>query len=141
MAVTHPKSKLLVTKTPTTINFPRDKPTSSTTIIAKGDSAASNHYLKPKDAHILLDKHKATGPPVSLPNSDLISSNEAGWLPIPKLSKEATHASVLPQLKTSSLISLGQLCDDDCTVLLHKKKLFAVKDNELLLQGNRNHQD
>ena len=76
-----------------------------------------------------------------LPNSDLISSNEAGWLPIPNLSKEASHASVIPQLKTSSLISLGQLCDDDCTVLLNKNKLYAVKDDKVLLHGDRNHQD
>ena len=48
---------------------------------------------------------------------------------------------VLPSLKSSSLISLGQLCDDDCSVLLDKKKLYVKKNNSMVLEGNRNMKD
>ena len=44
---------------------------------------------------------------------------------------------VLPSLKSSSWILLGQLCDDDCRVILGKKKLYVEKDNKLVLEGHR----
>ena len=37
----------------------------------------------------------------------------------------------------NSLISLGQLCDDNCTVVLTKDHLLACKDDHLVLQGKR----
>ena len=55
-----------------------------------------------------------------------------------KLSKEAQTATALPALKISSLISLGQLCDENCVILLNKEKMYAIKENEVLLQGKRN---
>jgi hypothetical protein len=57
------------------------------------------------------------------------------------LSKSARNTSVLPHLKSASLISLGQLCNDNCNVVLNKKKLFVFKDNKLILRGYRNNQD
>ena len=36
---------------------------------------------------------------------------------------------------------MGQLCDDDCLVVLSKKKLAAVKDNKIVLEGTRNKKD
>ena len=47
----------------------------------------------------------------------------------------------MPQLKSSSLLSLGQLCDDGCDVILNKGKLYAVKNKEVILQGFRNTTD
>ena len=48
---------------------------------------------------------------------------------------------ILPGLKSASLISIGQLCDDDCDVLLNKTKLVAIKDNKIILKGTRNYSD
>ena len=45
---------------------------------------------------------------------------------------------ILPQIKSVSLISISQLCDNYCNVLLNKKKLYAFKQSELILEGNRN---
>ena len=79
------------------------------------------------------------GPSVLLPNNEMISSNEKGQIPLSSLlSKEAKTAQILPKLASSSLISLGQLCDDDCVIMLHKKKLLAIKNKEIVLQGIRN---
>ena len=48
---------------------------------------------------------------------------------------------ILPGLKSASLISIGQLCDDDCDVYLNNKILLAVKDNEVIMEGKRNLND
>ena len=79
---------------------------------------------------------------VTLPNSNTISSQTKGKLPIlSKLSPRAREAIVLPQLKSLSLISLGQLCDDNCKIHLDKKELKVHKEKELVMKGYRNLSD
>ena len=79
------------------------------------------------------------GPSVLLPNNATIASTERGQIPLSSLlSKEAQTAQILPQLASSSLISLGQSCDDDCVILLYKKILLAIKNKEIVLKGIRN---
>ena len=58
-----------------------------------------------------------------------------------QLSETAKQASVLPKLESSSLISLGQLCDDDCKVELDKKNLNVFKKENLIMKGHRNKSD
>ena len=48
---------------------------------------------------------------------------------------------ILPGLHSSNLISLGQLCDDGCSVLLSSSTLSAIKDNKVILRGYRNPSD
>jgi hypothetical protein len=48
---------------------------------------------------------------------------------------------ILPNLKSSSLISLGQLCDDDCHIILNKENLTAIKNDKIILKGVRNPTD
>ena len=48
---------------------------------------------------------------------------------------------ILPQLKSALLLSIVQLCDNDCNVVLNKNKLYAFKQSELILEGNRNNLD
>ena len=94
------------------------------------------------DKKCLTNLKISPGPTVTLPNNEQISSTEQGQLPLhSKLSNTALTAAVLPGLQSSSLISLGQLCDDDCDILLNKKSLFVVKDNELMMEGLRNKGD
>ena len=118
-------------------------PTSSTNIvIAKGDSGASSHYLRSKDKSILSHIIKEQGPPVTFPNNVLSTANQSGQLPFSnKLSASAKKAMILPELQSSSLVSLGQLCDDNCTVVLDKKYLHAIKKDEIILRGYRNSHD
>ena len=70
-----------------------------------------------------------------------IKSTHAGTLPYPSLSPDATLVRVLPHLKSASLLSLGQICDDDCNVLLNKKHLHVFKHNQPLIHGYRNPHD
>ena len=44
-------------------------------------------------------------------------------------------------LSSASLISLGQLCGDDYQIFLDKKILITVKEEEIILDGERNFND
>ena len=112
------------------------------TVVAKGDSAASSHYWREKDTEVLENITLCNGPTVRLPDNTAISANKKAILPLPStLSEKAKKVNILLKLNSSSLISLGQLCDDDCKVILHKKFLLATKNNKVVLQGYRNISD
>ena len=125
------------------INKPVDShPKSSNVVIAKGDSGATANYWRNEDVKVLQNVHPNTSIQVTLPNNHPINSTQSGTIPLShKLSIKAKEATVLPNLHSSSLISLGQLCDDDCKVLLDKKELNVYKDDEVLLKGYRNPTD
>ena len=65
---------------------------------------------------------------MTLPDKSQILSVQRGKLPIKGISDNATETRIFNDLN-HSLISLGQLCDDDCKVILTKKKLVAYKNN------------
>ena len=54
-----------------------------------------------------------------------------------KLSQVAQSAFVLDDLKTGTLISLAQLCDDDCIAIFSKFHVKILKNNEVIIQGKR----
>ena len=110
--------------------------------IAKGDSAASSHYWKEDDAKQLTNITKNASTNVQLPNGKYITSSKQGELPLSDdLSPTARTATILPELKSSSLISLGRLCDDGCNIFLNYAKLYAIKNKKIVLEGTRNHRD
>jgi hypothetical protein len=74
------------------------------------------------------------GPSVTLPNSTDIQATQSGQLHLrPSLSKRAKKAHILSGIPISSLISIGQLCDDDCIAVLNKHKLKVFKDKDCIL--------
>ena len=102
-------------------------------MVAKGDSEASNHYFALRDSDILEDV-STDGPHTSvlLPDSSSLTSISTGQLPLSNaFSPGSKKTTILPNLQ-SSLVSLEQLCDDDCTVLLKKKKLLAIKNEKII---------
>ena len=52
--------------------------------------------------------------------------------------KQAQTPTMLPELKSASLISLGQLYDNNCIVLLEKENIYAIKEDEVIPEGDRN---
>ena len=85
---------------------------------------------------------KFDGPPVQLPKNEIIRATEKGELPLdPALSSTARTAMVLSNLKSSNLISLGQLCDDGCSIILNKHIMQAYKNNKVVMKGIRNKTD
>ena len=122
--------------------YTHDTTSNSTIIVAKADSGATNHYWRDIDKKVLNNIKPFDGPNVTLPNNSSLKSNEEGEIPLsPLLSSKAQKTSIIPGLKSSSLISLGQIADDGCTIVLNNRKLFALKKKEIVLEGNRNFYD
>ena len=69
----------------------------------------------------------------------MITASERGFLRMhPLINKQATSTKILPAITNASLLSIGQLCDDDCLAVFHKKWLKIFKGNKLVLEGVRN---
>ena len=118
---------------------PNNAFSTSNSVVLKADSGASGNFLKSKDKHILRHRQKITnGPIATLPDQSTISPEEHGHLPIDHVSDKATSSLVYPKLSNSSLLSIGQMCDDDCIAIFTKKFLHILKDDKIILQGYRN---
>ena len=104
-------------------------------IVAKADSGASRNYWRLQDTKCLKNITNKTGTPVTLPNKTTIIPTQEGTIPLSnKLSLSAQKATVLPALKSASLISIGQVCDDNCTMVFTKDKLLTAKDKGIKIQ-------
>ena len=110
--------------------------------MCKGDSGASKHYFRDEDKKVLQNiQRKNSDTIVQLPNNATIHSNKIGTLPIPELSNAAKATTIFSGLTNSSLISIGQLCDDNCIAILNKNTLKVIKNNKVIMEGQRNHDD
>ena len=111
-------------------------------IVAKGDSGASSHFIQEDGQQCLSNIENCDGPTIQLPDASTLKVTKEGTLPFSNLlTKQGKTATIVPGLQSSSLISIPQLCDDGCNVLLDNKKLYAVKNNKLILTGTRNKHD
>ena len=54
------------------------------------------------------------------------------------LTDKAQHVFLFNDLATGSLLSIGQLCDDDCIALFSKYHLKILKNNKVIIEGRRN---
>ena len=102
--------------------------TSTNYYAALADTAATHNYLEEKATEHCTNIQQAFGPNVKVANGNIISPTKQGILKISKeLSNEAQHSFIFDELKTGSLISIGQLCDDDCIALFSKYHLKILK--------------
>ena len=63
---------------------------------------------------------KCNGPSIQLPDNGMITADRKVIIPLfDELSPEAKTAMILPNLRSASLISMGQICDDGCDVLFN----------------------
>ena len=62
-----------------------------------------------------------------------------GKLPIHK--DFSIDTLVYSQLNNESLLSIGQLCDNDCVAIFEKHKLSIIKNGQLIMKGTRNWPD
>ena len=115
-------------------------PLTCTPIGAIADSGASQHYLMQSDEKHCTDINNVTnGPLVKMPNNNYIRGSRSMSLQLhPTLSQGAQKAHSFDTLKSGSLISIGQLCDDDCVAIFTKYDLRVMKDGTLIIKGKRN---
>ena len=75
---------------------------------------------------------------MTLLDDTILQSTHSGYLPLQSLSSTATKAHILPGLNRNSLLSLGQLADDGCMILLNNKYMHVFKIFNEILRGFRN---
>ena len=94
-------------------------------VVAKADSGALQHYFK--TANVAAVKNCTStivGPTVSLLDGTTMMATHKGNLELaPTLTKKETSVHVFSGIENSSLLSIGQLCDDDCVAVLNKHKI------------------
>ena len=72
-------------------------------------------------------------------NGDNIETSKRAFVPLAKeLSTKAKTGHIFDDLKSGSLISIGQLCDDECIALFTKYGVKIYKDWKVIIVGQRN---
>ena len=104
------------------------------------DTGTSHHNLALGDGdpqHYI--EYKTNPPTVMIPNGDNITARAHYNLRLQNVSAQASEADILPSFK-HSLLSVGQLCDDDCTAIFSKHHCTIYnKYQEPVINGIRNH--
>ena len=103
------------------------------------DSGATGTFVASSDAiHLQHSVPISNGPTVLAANGNVMRTTSVGQLPLsPFLSSAAQSAYVIDELQTGTLISLGQLCDDDVTAVFSKTAVNLLKNNEIIITGKR----
>ena len=101
----------------------------------KAETGASRTFLKQGDITKLVKiKKLIDGPIATLPNSANIKVTHKGLLPLHNtLSDQAKDALVYPEITNESLLSIGQICNDNCLTLFSKKNIHIFKEDRLIL--------
>ena len=109
----------------------------TTAVFAKGESGATSYYNRLEDTSSRLKNVESyEGTEVMLPDAGTITPTLQGQLTLSnKLSKQAQTATALSVFKSSSLVSLGKIYDDNCTAILDKYKLLAIKKIKEFYKG------
>ena len=111
----------------------------SNSIKCKVDSGATCTYIREEDKNILNNITKEVKQrAVILPNNTSVKIKENGILNTKaNITNKGKKASIVPGLKSASLLSVGTLCDDECRVNFDKEKVQVIKNEEVILEGNR----
>ena len=83
------------------------------------DSGGSNTYFRLQDVakHKVVTKNSIV---VTQADGNIMHSTNISNMNLPTLSSAAKVGYVIPNLSSASLLSIGQLCDDDCLALFNK---------------------
>ena len=110
---------------------------------AKLDSGASKHFFKSTHLKYLNNIQKlSNGPIAHLPNNTTVQATHKATINLhANLSRPASEVLIFPHLTNESLLSIGQLCDDNCIIIFTKTNFFVTKNGRFLFQGSRNKQD
>lgn len=103
------------------------------------DSGATGTFVARSDlVHLCNPTPTSTGPSVLSASGDVMSSSLHGVLPLSaRLSTQAQSAFVLDDLRTGTLVSLAQLCDDDCIAVFTRYDVKVLKNDTVIITGVR----
>lgn len=128
------------TSTPNQINLVTHNNTHITPHLANADTGTTGHYLSFCDVNVITNVQPLspnTPVVVTLPNNSHIRATHSALLNFPHLPLAARHAYLFPHL-TSSLISIGMLCDNGLTAHYHHDAVYiADAKGNVVLSGRR----
>jgi hypothetical protein len=127
--------------TTTTLASPTTNPPSTTIIqlmahyTAITDTAAMGNYIMTA-CPVTNQQPTAHGIDVILPDGSSITSSHTALLQLPNiLPLIAQLAHMFPDLKSSSLISIGQLCDHGCTATFDSTQVHIHYQDDIIMTG------
>ena len=68
---------------------------------------------------------------------EIMSSTHTTTMNLPTCFKNNIEGHVLPDLKSASLLSIGQLRDNGCSTYFNKNKIYIIHNNTIILEGHR----
>jgi hypothetical protein len=74
---------------------------------------------------------------VNMPNGMTIQSSHTCNLLLADLPQQARQAHILPGLVHNSLISVGQLCDNECSVTFTQDQVTVSRNGQNVMNGSR----
>ena len=90
------------------------------------NSGCTVHYLDALTTIVQTRKPSENPINVKLPNSSTMISTHQSQIPLEISSIQVKNAKISPKLR-SSLISIGQLCDNECIFTFDKHKVIVSK--------------
>lgn len=75
--------------------------------------------------------------PITCPNGSIMHATHEAELDLPSLPKQARHTYIVPDLKSATLLSVGHLCDHNCSALFEKHQVTIFHDGQAVLHGTR----
>ena len=100
------------------------------------DTAATHSYFSEDATDYCENIKPSNGPHVKVANGNIITPTAQAKIKLySELSDEAQHVYMFDDLVTGSLLSINQLCDDDCITLFSKYNLKILKNNKVIIEG------
>ena len=116
-----------------------DNPRINTNIIVGiPDTASTKHYITKDVLEFCSDVEATKGPKVAVANGRIIVPTKKAQLPLlDMITRKAKVAFSFDSLQSGFLISIGQLCDDDCIAIFSQYDVQTIKNNQALIKGRR----
>ena len=92
--------------------------------------SGANTYLAIQATHTMAPIIMENETKERLPDGSTMESTNISTLQLPGLIKQAIQIHILPKMNIAPLISLGVICDYECTVTLEKKCPSRRMDNK-----------
>ena len=94
------------------------------------DTVPTHHYLETAAEPVYTDVRSTTGPEVTIENGGFITPHHQASVHLsPAFIKLSKHAFMFDYLRTESLFSIGELCDDDYIAIFSKYRLQILKND------------
>ena len=131
-------SKLKVTKKRSYRNVLLPPTFKTQPIIA--NTGATSHYITASHTSLCHNVHETDkGPSVKAANGQIMTATHRATLPLPlTISTAAKTGQILDSLQTGSLLSIGKLCDNNCTATFTKDNVFIKKEGSIQITGHGN---